>query len=148
MATDAISPAKTKIAPSNGKSPLDFSKSRGYNCFMGTWVHRITWSDDEWQECATCGLQPLKMKSGRPRCRVANQQYKRGKAGITKLAGRKLREEVGYCEICGATENLVVDHDHETDEVRGVLCSPCNVALGYMQDSPSRLRSAASYLER
>lgn len=43
---------------------------------------------------------------------------------------------------------LCIDHDHATGEVRGLICHPCNVSLGLMQDNPSRLRAAADYLER
>ena len=57
------------------------------------------------------------------------------------------------CGICGAMtcttgRRLAVDHDHSTNVVRGVLCTPCNAGLGYFFDSPANLRAAADYLER
>lgn len=57
------------------------------------------------------------------------------------------------CAVCRADKNRskrgwTVDHDHATGNVRGVLCGPCNSALGLMQDSPLRLRQGAAYLER
>ena len=61
----------------------------------------------------------------------------------------------GLCQICGdpqggkhAHMDLFVDHDHETGEVRGLLCHGCNVALGSMRDDPTLLRKAANYLEK
>ena len=42
---------------------------------------------------------------------------------------------------------LVVDHCHDTNRVRGLLCTNCNVAIGHMKDDVERLRAAISYLE-
>lgn len=52
------------------------------------------------------------------------------------------------CWICGATENLVADHDHDTDEFRGTLCRLCNSGIGMLGDSSERVARAALYLER
>lgn len=55
----------------------------------------------------------------------------------------------GGCAICGrraGKKHLVVDHDHKTGKVRGILCSPCNVGLGNFQEMESRLDSAINYL--
>jgi hypothetical protein len=51
------------------------------------------------------------------------------------------------CVVCGSIKSLVVDHNHSTGDVRGILCSSCNVSAGRMGDSPSRLRALADYLE-
>lgn len=53
----------------------------------------------------------------------------------------------GACPACGATE-LVVDHDHSSGEVRGMLCHRCNTALGYARDDPEILRALARYVEQ
>lgn len=52
------------------------------------------------------------------------------------------------CEICGERpeDALCVDHCHSTGEIRGILCSGCNKALGSMRDDPARLMKAAEYL--
>jgi len=51
------------------------------------------------------------------------------------------------CEVCGKTDRLNWDHNHETGDYRGTLCSGCNTALGLMGEDPERLRAAAMYLE-
>jgi hypothetical protein len=62
-----------------------------------------------------------------------------------------LEQQDGKCAICfgDVTEglNLVVDHNHETGKVRGILCSICNMSLGGFKDSLEYLRSAVKYLE-
>lgn len=40
-----------------------------------------------------------------------------------------------------------VDHCHETDKVRGILCARCNRAIGLIGENASTLRRAAEYLE-
>lgn len=52
------------------------------------------------------------------------------------------------CDICGSTENLHFDHDHETDKPRGWLCQPHNMGVGLFKDDIAMLRAAAEYLER
>lgn len=74
--------------------------------------------------------------------------------GLTEKAyAALLAAQCGECAICRAPcaqfkrgEPLHVDHDHETGQVRGLLCSPCNLTLGHFNDDPERLERAAEYL--
>ena len=50
------------------------------------------------------------------------------------------------CVICGSNEKLVIDHDHKTEKVRGMLCNHCNRGLGHFRDDPLLLEFAAQYL--
>lgn len=52
------------------------------------------------------------------------------------------------CLICGLFSELVVDHNHKTGEIRGMLCRQCNFGIGLLKESPATLRSAIAYLER
>jgi hypothetical protein len=45
-----------------------------------------------------------------------------------------------------ASALLVVDHDHVTGVVRGLLCATCNIALGMFADHPGSLENAVRYL--
>lgn len=60
-----------------------------------------------------------------------------------------LEEQDGVCAICGfeSDRQLAVDHNHETGEVRGLLCSSCNRGLGMFRDSVHNLTKAKSYLK-
>ena len=50
------------------------------------------------------------------------------------------------CTICGEQDKLVVDHDHVTNEIRGMLCDKCNRGLGHFRDDPDLLEYARIYL--
>ena len=63
-----------------------------------------------------------------------------------------LASQSGLCAICKGPpmsgKTLHVDHDHETDVVRGLLCQRCNLAIGHFQDDTSVLLAAVNYLNR
>lgn len=63
----------------------------------------------------------------------------------------KLSEQNGVCAICrrvcATNRNLSVDHDHQTQKVRGLLCVKCNTMIGLADDLSERLLLAAQYLE-
>jgi hypothetical protein len=53
----------------------------------------------------------------------------------------------GQCAICGTTsQSFVVDHDHSSGRVRGLLCGHCNVWLGQIRENREKLRRALDYL--
>lgn len=53
----------------------------------------------------------------------------------------------GLCLLClQAHATLCVDHCHTTGRIRGLLCQPCNTALGGFKDSPEMLARALQYL--
>lgn len=85
------------------------------------------------------------------------------KFGITLADFQALVDKQGgVCAICGkpptialgqrrqgraVRPRLVVDHDHVSGAVRGLLCTPCNRGIGLLGDDPRRLRAAFTYLE-
>lgn len=72
--------------------------------------------------------------------------------GITLNQYRDFLKAQKYtCAICPepigeARRNTVVDHDHETGKVRGILCRHCNLGLGHFRDSRGYLKRAIEYL--
>ena len=64
---------------------------------------------------------------------------------------RMLEEQGGECAICGkhpTKKRLCVDHDHQTNKVRGLLCEKCNWGIGQFNDTVVLLRNAIEYLEK
>ena len=62
-----------------------------------------------------------------------------------------IRTSKGRCAICQRKPKrgrLVVDHDHSSGRVRGLLCRSCNYCMGGFKDSPELMRRAARYLEK
>ena len=76
----------------------------------------------------------------------------RAKYGITaEDYARMAHEQELKCAICRSElrldRNTHVDHDHETQEIRGLLCHHCNVAIGQFREDPERLMRAVAYLQ-
>lgn len=56
----------------------------------------------------------------------------------------------GKCAICAEPfknpSSANVDHNHETDKIRGLLCQKCNLGLGLFNDNPRLVFKAFEYL--
>ncbi len=89
----------------------------------------------------------------RPGHKEKFNKYRRGwaymkKYGITVEEFESILAKQGYvCAICRKDGKFVVDHDHNTLKVRGVLCGHCNKALGMMFDDTTILANAIEYLK-
>ena len=85
-------------------------------------------------------------------CRECRNAYRREKSilkyttHISENLLREIKNTTKECVICGSKEKLVIDHDHKTQKVRGMLCNHCNRGLGHFRDDPLLLEFAAQYL--
>ncbi len=56
------------------------------------------------------------------------------------------------CAVCldrfASGRDTHVDHDHETGQVRGLLCGACNQAEGLLRGSSLRAERLAAYLRK
>ena len=76
--------------------------------------------------------------------------------GITKDDYNKiLHSQNGKCAICENTKSghrntdeMVVDHCHKTNKVRGLLCNRCNTLLGLIEDNPNFINNVSNYLNK
>lgn len=74
------------------------------------------------------------------------------KYNITEAHYNNLLREQNYgCAICRGNNGgrrLCIDHDHEENIVRGLLCGRCNIGIGYLLDNTDIIKSAVDYLHK
>lgn len=124
--------------------------------------------DPDWVEKRRAQKRAAYAKNPEPQLRVSRaltpEQRKRyqlkHKYGITLEEFETMLEAQGHrCAICLCTIEKpigkswrgnfrAVDHDHNTDKVRSVLCRRCNVVLGQVGDSAELLEAFIAYLKR
>jgi len=87
-----------------------------------------------------------------PDANKKSKQYQRldvlRKCGMSLPEAREwyaTREMV--CEVCGSTEKLGIDHDHDVRRVRGILCRSCNLGIGHLKDDVGLVSRALEYLK-
>lgn len=60
-------------------------------------------------------------------------------------------EQDNKCRICNRSPNkdkrLHLDHNHETREIRGLLCAQCNWYVGFIEKDPQILSKIKEYLK-
>lgn len=98
--------------------------------------------------CKQCKADKRRIRDAKYPERVRSVDLK-AKYGITIEQYHEMRErQEGHCAICGveAGEKLVVDHNHQTGQVRGLLCHLCNAMIGCARESLDILAAAAAYL--
>lgn len=86
------------------------------------------------------------------RCRLVGQREK--SLGITNEEYWDLyKKQAGRCGICRRRlyskryKSFCVDHDHDTGEIRGLLCHNCNGAIGMLRDCGATIKRAAEWVE-
>lgn len=97
--------------------------------------------------CRICVYKQAKIGHLCKRCSYIKQHFKVDPREIMRLRAA----QVDYCAICGKhsrlnnKRELAIDHDHETGEIRGLLCTSCNLGLGHLK-TVQNLQSAITYL--
>ena len=61
-------------------------------------------------------------------------------------AQKLLAKKTEGCFACSTSDDLHLDHDHQTGRIRGFLCGNCNRALGILRDDPVRILRLREYL--
>lgn len=103
---------------------------------------------------AACVAQTVAWNAANPEVaeRTKRRSHLKRLYGMTLERYEELHEsQGGLCAICDKPEKggrwLSVDHNHETGQVRQLLCSQCNLGIGAVGESPEWFDRAKAYLE-
>jgi hypothetical protein len=135
------------------KLPEDHPYKHGRNCTACGEFKEAKLFPLERDEKATNGI------TMRAQCRPCREHIK-WKTFIKRTYGidaetyyEMLAKQDHKCAICGTEGNnsinktkMFIDHCHDSGEVRGLLCSKCNMALGNFNDDIDTLKNAINYL--
>lgn len=81
---------------------------------------------------------------------VKERLVKLARSGMRSYAARLLRDQGGVCPLCRIEIDLkikgegVLDHDHDTGRIRGVLHRSCNAAEGKISNAAARWGAKSS----
>lgn len=101
--------------------------------------------------CEACYLEDIK-NTKRARKYFLQANYKLTQEQYDEMC----KSQNGVCAICfkhetrilrGKATVLSVDHCHETNKIRKLLCNRCNNAIGAFEHNPKLLKQAALYCE-
>ncbi len=86
-------------------------------------------------------------------CRIVHQRERT--LGVTQSEYLIMyRDQSGRCGICMKRlyskryKAFAVDHNHDTNQIRGLLCHKCNLALGGFNDDSQLITRALEWLRR
>ncbi len=109
------------------------------------------WSEKARRICPRCSHARTRAKHPARRAAYDAAGRLKRRYGLTVVQYlAQVNHQRGRCASCGTVPPIAlsVDHSHETGAIRELLCNNCNVALGYMRESPDNLRRLANYIER
>lgn len=75
---------------------------------------------------------------------------RKSRYGLTPTDFKQLKaEQENRCAICQKeSEQLWIDHDHQTGKIRALLCPSCNLLIGKLEASSCLLDKALKYLKK
>ena len=108
--------------------------------------------DSRKNHCKQCDIARVRKRHQDNPERTKNNDLKR-LYGITLNEYNEMLEEQDHkCATCSTTDpggkhgKFMVDHDHKTGKVRGLLCKNCNIALGLVNDDTDLIQKMINYL--
>ena len=95
--------------------------------------------------CKECQREVDRKYKAKRKEKYKDQRYRYNYGLTLKEVNERITELDSKCEICGKQRKLVVDHDHETKELRGMLCYYCNTSLALVEN---HLQEVLAYLTK
>jgi len=88
-------------------------------------------------------------KTEHGKSKYRTQMWKKSGIDITYEEYKKRYDRLeGCCEICKEEfDALCVDHNHSTGKIRGLICTPCNLAIDHLKESPDIMNNAIDYIK-
>jgi len=89
----------------------------------------------------------------RRECRDCRSSHRRLLRNNKAMRDALARKQNNACAICGRIDeadgkSLALDHDHESNTIRGLLCMRCNTGIALLGEEPTVLLSAVKYLRK
>ena len=78
------------------------------------------------------------------RLKISRDRWRKNNKEKASLSNKRYWRDVGRKRLLKMSN---IDHNHDTEKVRGLLCQKCNQGLGLFKDSAKILRKAAKYLD-
>lgn len=109
--------------------------------------------DGHTNKCKKCNNKFMKEHRKNNPDKYRDNDYRKNYGITLEDYKNKVKEQNGVCAICGCAEKrklkyLHIDHNHLTNQVRGLLCGNCNYALGHFRENKQILINAIKYLEK
>jgi hypothetical protein len=108
--------------------------------------------------CSQCNEQKdidcFKKDNNRPnhrnKCKECWRKYSRAWRYGMDMEHLEFLESKSHCAICEnkITEQSNIDHNHLTGQIRDILCSCCNAALGLVREDISVLSKMITYIKK
>lgn len=107
--------------------------------------------------CAECSRKSIRERYARNPKEMIVRQFKYNYGMTPEEYEQLYQEQCGVCAVCKQPETFImrgkvmalsVDHCHKSNRVRALLCRSCNLALGFMEDDPERIKSLLAYAKK
>jgi len=145
------------MGPPVKKNKKNFHKSPKTIVILRSIREEFFFEGNKMRTCATCGelFDPTSYQQ-KYCCKTCKRKVDKRRAKIRhgptiEAYDWMLKNQNNRCAICGKHQSemkrqFAVDRDHDTGEIRGLLCTRCNLVLGQVKDNPDILRKAIDYL--